>query len=290
MSSKLYPLVDTLLADRYEILRGLGAGGHGAVYLAKDLQRAGQPLVAIKTLRSELLQDPTSLKRFLREGEVLQSLDHRNVIKCYGFGESPVPWLALEYVDGPILSELLKAEQRFAPERAAKIVAQLLAGLAVAHDKKISHRDLKPSNIAFTSDPVNPLLKLLDFGVALRPPRSVASTRLTATGEVVGTPMYLAPERITREDGGDARSDVWSVGIILFELVTGRPPFVADTLWAQLGKMLTEPAPPVASLGVTVDPAFQALLTTALQAEPPNRYQDAGAMLTAVQQWLDGRL
>lgn len=276
-----------VFGNRYELTTGIGSGGHGAVYLALDRQASVQTYVAIKTLRHELIKDQTSLRRFRREAEVLRVLSHRNIVRCYEYSEAPIPWMALEYADGPTLSHILALTGALNPLPAAQLVTQLLAGLAEAHKLSIAHRDLKPSNIVIIDWPLDPLLKLLDFGVAVRPPRNASSVRITGTGEVVGTPLYLAPERITSDESGDARSDVWSVGVLLYELVTGQRPFAGETLWEQLGRMLSGEYAPIASHGVVAHESFSQIIATALQPEPWKRFENAQHMLDTIQSWID---
>ncbi len=281
-----FQLTETVVAGKYQIKSVIGSGGQGTVYLADNLNCDPPTQVAIKAIRATSSKDPSAVRRFFREAEVLQQLDHPAIVKCFEFGEEPTAWMALEFVDGPTLSSLLQAERRFSPLRAARIVEQLLEGLSVAHAAKIAHRDLKPSNILFSKVRDVLHLKLLDFGVALQAPASPVDIRLTQPGELVGTPLYIAPERFLSDDGGDVRADVWSVGVILYQLISGQLPFTGDSIAEQIGKMLTIPVPAFASLGIDVDEAFQLIIKTALTPEPWLRYADAAEMLNPIREWL----
>lgn len=220
-------------AGRY-ILRGLlGQGGMASVYLAHDtvLER----LVAVKALHSDLSREPTFRERFRREARAVAKLNHVNIVSVHDSGEDTidgavVPYIVMEYVEGKPLRSVLKEDQaRFGAmpaEKALKITSAVLAALAESHSMGLVHRDIKPSNIMLTNRGV---VKVMDFGIA----RAVQSdaTSVTRTGAVVGTPQYLAPEQALGQ-GADERSDLYSVGCTLFELLAGVPPFTADSALA----------------------------------------------------------
>lgn len=284
---------NSVVGTRFRVERFLAEGGYAVVYLAHDLAHSddGQPRqVALKMLRHEWCSSPTVRERFEREGRFLSRIAHAHVVHCYAVGASPKPWMALEYVAGPTLEAVLKQQKRLATKRAMTTAAAILDALCAAQDAGITHRDIKPSNVVLV--PVGSVgdsdesVKLLDFGLARQWPVSDVEARLTDTGEIVGTPLYMAPERITQQCDVDPRADVWSVGVMLFEMLTGTPPHTASTYWGLLERILTVPAPALSSRLAGIDPALDGLLSKALQPEPWRRFADARGMKLAVDQWL----
>ena len=214
------------LGDRYELGDVLGRGGMAEVHLGRDV-RLGRS-VAVKTLRTDLARDPTFQARFRREAQSAASLNHPAVVAVYDTGEDNVngvalPYIVMEYVDGSTLRELLQSGRKLLPERALEITAGICRALDYSHRQGIVHRDIKPANVMLTRGGE---VKVMDFGIA----RAVADTAatMTATSAVIGTAQYLSPEQ-ARGERADARSDIYATGCLLYELLTGRPPFVGDS-------------------------------------------------------------
>ena len=230
------------LGGRYEIGELLGRGGMAEVHIGRD-SRLGRT-VAVKMLRPDLARDPSFQARFRREAHSAASLNHPAVVAVYDTGEdqfagNPVPYIVMEYVEGSTLRDLLASGSRLVPERALEIVDGVLAALAYSHQQGIVHRDIKPANVMLTAAGE---VKVMDFGIA----RSLddMSATMTQTSAVIGTAQYLSPEQ-ARGEQVDARSDLYSTGCLLYELLTGRPPFVGDSpVSVAYQHVREEPVPP----------------------------------------------
>lgn len=264
-----------LLGGRYELDGVVGRGGMAEVYRARDIRL--DRIVAIKTLRSDLARDHTFQARFRREAQSAASLNHPSIIAVYDTGEdmmdgTPVPYIVMEFVDGRTLRDLLRSDRRLLPERAMELTDGILRALDYSHRGGIVHRDIKPANIMLT---VNGEVKVMDFGIARAMQSGVTS--MTQTGMVVGTPQYLSPEQALGR-GVDARSDLYSVGIMLFELLTGRLPFDADSpLAIAYAHVQEEPVAP-SSINQSVTPAVDALVARTLKKNPNERFPSAESM------------
>ena len=213
-----------LLGGRYELGETLGIGGMAEVFRGRDV-RLGRD-VAVKMLRPDLARDPSFQARFRREAQSAASLNHPAIVAVYDTGEDngvTTPYIVMEYVEGRTLREVLQTEGRLLPQRALEIVADVCAALEYSHRAGIIHRDIKPANVMLTPSGA---VKVMDFGIA----RAVtdASPTMTQTAAVIGTAQYLSPEQ-ARGEHVDARSDLYSTGCLLYELLTGRPPFVGDS-------------------------------------------------------------
>jgi eukaryotic-like serine/threonine-protein kinase len=235
------PLIGTVVGDRYFIERRLGQGGMGVVYLAEHV-RIGRKC-AIKVLRPEHLDDPDAVTRFQREAANLSRVNHPNIAGLFDYGESAgrLLYLAMEYVDGEALVSVLNREGPLPPGRVAGIVAQTSAALRAAHELGIVHRDLKPENIIVGRGPNDTeIVKVVDFGIA----RAVKETaqRVTMTGAIVGTLAYMSPEQISGEDV-DSRSDLYSLALVTYVLLTGKLPFKSDTAEDIARRCVERPAP-----------------------------------------------
>ena len=262
---------------RYEIVSLLGEGGMGCVYKALD-PVIGRT-VAIKTLTVGLSEEELAefRRRFLREARTAGCIAHPNVVTIYDVGEADgTPFIAMEYVQGRTLRSILDADGALAPERACRIAAQVAAGLAAAHKLFIVHRDVKPANIMITSGaPV----KLMDFGIAKLPDGTK-----TQTGLILGSPIYVAPEQVVGQ-AVDGRSDVFSLGVVLYEMLTGSVPFGGMAVGALLYSVLNEAHPPPSAFNTSVPAVFERILGRALAKHPDDRYQDAAELARDLRDW-----
>ncbi|GAA4713878.1 Stk1 family PASTA domain-containing Ser/Thr kinase [Pedococcus ginsenosidimutans] len=274
-----------LLGGRYEVGRLLGRGGMAEVHLGHDT-RLSRP-VAIKLLRSDLARDPSFLARFRREAQSAAGLNHASIVAVYDSGEDrvtesggasvPVPYIVMEYVEGQTLRELLNTRSPLDPAEAARITEGVLDALAYSHRMGIVHRDIKPANVMIGA---RGEIKVMDFGIA----RAVADANatMTQTQAVIGTAQYLSPEQ-AQGHHVDARSDLYSTGCLLFELLTGRPPFQADSPVAIAYQHVGQAAPRPSSFNPEVGPALDAVVLHALVKDREARYQDATAFRADLQ-------
>ena len=280
------PLIGRTLDGRYEVLGRLGEGGVGVVYRGRQTHLGR--FVAIKVLHQDAAGIPEWRRRFEREAKALSALAHPNVVPVTDFGiDGGVPFLVMELLQGKTLNELIK-EGPLPLARTLDIVRQTLRGLAFAHGKGIVHRDLKPANVFLQELPDQAdHVRLLDFGMAKFLEGSGSRTvpeNLTRAGIVFGTPAYMSPEQV-KAGAVDARSDVYTAGILLFELLSGRRPFLADSYEGYLGAHLTQPVPSLAKLRPKIPAArvFQALIERAMAKKPAERFEDAGALLAGLE-------
>jgi eukaryotic-like serine/threonine-protein kinase len=273
------------LGDRYELGEVLGYGGMAEVLRGRDI-RLGRD-VAVKTLRVDLAREPSFQARFRREAQSAASLNHPAIVAVYDTGESmldgvPVPYIVMEYVDGRTLRDVLKAERHIMPTRALEITAEILKALDYSHRNGIIHRDIKPANVMLTRSGE---VKVMDFGIA----RSVAqaSAAVTQTAAVIGTAQYLSPEQ-ARGEQVDPRSDVYSTGCLLYELLTGAPPFTGDSAVAVAYQHVREDPIPPSRLNADISPAIDAIVLKAMAKNPANRYQSAAEMREDIERALNG--
>jgi serine/threonine-protein kinase len=267
----------SLFANRYEVKEVLGMGGMGVVYRALD-RELGEP-VAIKTLRPEALAgDGVALERFKQEIRLARKIAHRNVVRTYDLGEvNGMYFLTMEFVEGTSLKQLITNRGRLPVAVTLTVGKQLCRALEVAHEQGIIHRDIKPQNIVV--DPTG-FLKVMDFGIArlANPPTGKG---LTEVGTSIGTPDYMSPEQLSGAEL-DARSDLYSAGVVLFECLTGKVPFEADTTWALVAKHLEEPVPDPRKLNPDIPVAVAQVIMKAMAKEPAQRYQTAVEMHDAL--------
>ena len=279
-----------LLGGRYQVGDTLGYGGMAEVHHGRDV-RLGRE-VAIKVLRADLARDPSFQARFRREAQAAAALNHPAIVAVYDTGdESPqgygsnghTPYIVMEYVDGRTLRDVLKAEGRLHPQRAMEIAADICSALDFSHRTGIVHRDIKPGNVMITRAGA---IKVMDFGIA----RAVAdnAATMTATQAVIGTAQYLSPEQ-ARGESVDARSDVYSLGCLLYELVCGQPPFTGDSPVAVAYQHVREMAPPPSHNNPDVPPVLDAIIMKALAKNPMNRYQSAAEMRNDLLRAMSGR-
>src|SRR3954471_3758091 len=275
-----------LLGGRYEIGSVLGYGGMAEVHLGRDV-RLGRD-VAIKVLRADLARDPTFQSRFRREAQSAASLNHPAIVAVYDTGEDMQdgvvsPYIVMEYVEGRTLRQVIEAEGRLLPQRALEITGQICTALDQAHRAGIVHRDVKPGNVMLTPSGE---AKVMDFGIA-RALTSTAAT-MTQTAAIIGTAHYLSPEQ-ARGEHVDARSDVYSTGCMLYELLTGAPPFAGDTAVAVAYQHVREDPMPPSRLESDVTSPLDAIVLKAMAKNPANRYQTAADMRADIERALAGR-
>ena len=255
--------------DRYEIIKSIGEGGMANVYLAYDtiLDRR----VAVKVLRGDLSNDEKFVRRFQREALSASSLSHPNIVEMYDVGEDDGQYyIVMEYVDGKTLKQVLKQRGHLSITEVVDIMLQLTDGMAHAHDAYIIHRDIKPQNIMILS---NGMIKITDFGVAT----ALNSTQLTQTNSVMGTVHYLPPEQ-AQGKGSTIRSDIYSMGIMMYELLTGLVPYKGDNAVEIALKHLKEPLPSVRKFNSAIPQSIENIIIRATAKNPKNRYTDAREM------------
>ncbi|HEY8923080.1 MAG TPA: protein kinase [Polyangia bacterium] len=281
------PLIGRTLDGRYEVLGRLGSGGMGVVYRGRQAHL--ERFVAIKVLHRDTAAIPEWRQRFEREARALSALAHPNVVPVTDSGfDGGVPFLVMELLEGKTLAELIK-EGPLPLGRALDIGRQILRGLAFAHGKGIIHRDLKPTNVFLQALPDQAdHVRLLDFGTAKFLEGSGSPTlaeTLTRVGVVFGTPAYMSPEQ-AKAAPVDARTDVYAAGVLLFELLAGRRPYVAESQDGYIAAHLSQPVPSLAKVrpGIVAAPAFQAVIERAMAKDPAARFKDAAALLAALEE------
>src|SRR5262245_444260 len=255
----------SLLGERYEILQLLGQGGMGAVYKARD--RELDRVVALKVVRPDMADQPNLLQRFKHELILARQVAHRNVIRIFDLGEAGgTKFISMEYVEGENLATLLRKHGRFAHDEAAKIMYQVFRALEAAHAEGVIHRDLKPQNIMRDG---NGKIVVMDFGLA----RSAEVSAVTRSGALVGTLEYMAPEQ-GQGQHVDERSDIYSAGLIFYQLLTGKMPFVSESAVASLIKRSQERVVPPIQRDATVPKALSDIVVRCLEIDPKDRYQN----------------
>ncbi|HWU04827.1 MAG TPA: Stk1 family PASTA domain-containing Ser/Thr kinase [Streptomyces sp.] len=274
------------LGGRYELGSVLGRGGMAEVYLAHDT-RLGRT-VAVKTLRADLARDPSFQARFRREAQSAASLNHPAIVAVYDTGEDyvdgvSIPYIVMEYVDGSTLRELLHSGRRLLPERTLEMTVGILQALEYSHRAQIVHRDIKPANVMLTR---TGQVKVMDFGIA----RAMGDSgmTMTQTAAVIGTAQYLSPEQAKGEQV-DARSDLYSTGCLLYELLAVRPPFVGDSPVAVAYQHVREEPQPPSNFDPEITPEMDAIVLKALTKDPDYRYQSADEMRADIEACLDGQ-
>lgn len=272
------PELGQVIDGRYKLLEKLGEGGMGAVYKAEHV-RMGK-LVALKLLRPEVALDRNAIKRFSQEAQIVSKLTHANTVSVFDFGELPDRslFMAMEYVPGRDLARVLEAEGSLSERRAVTLAIQLLRSLAEAHDAGIVHRDVKPANVMLLrTREGDDFVKVVDFGIAkLAEARRTGDKHNTGRGDFVGTPLYMSPEQVSGDEL-DARSDLYSAGAVLFELLTGKPPFDGPQPMAIAAKHLKAAPPKLRELAphLNLSEAVEAVVDKALAKKPADRWQSA---------------
>ncbi|MDQ1731457.1 MAG: eukaryotic-like serine/threonine-protein kinase [Pseudonocardiales bacterium] len=279
-----------LVGARYELGELIGYGGMAEVHRGRDV-RLGRE-VAVKVLRSDLARDPSFQNRFRREAQAAAGLNHPSIVAVYDTGEdgdpsglddSPTAYIVMEYVEGRTLREVLKSEGQLPAKRAMEITAEVCSALDFSHRSGIVHRDIKPANVMITNAGA---VKVMDFGIARAMADNAAT--VTATSAVIGTAQYLSPEQ-ARGESVDARSDVYSTGCLLYELLTGHPPFTGDSPVAVAYQHVRENPRIPSSENPAVPKALDSIVMKALAKNPLNRYQTAGEMRADLQRAIAGQ-
>src|SRR5215470_9569795 len=267
----------SVIGERFEVLQLLGEGGMGAVYKAHD--RELERDVALKLIRPELARNPEILQRFKHELILARQVTHRNVIRIFDLGQAEGhKYITMEYLDGRDLRSVLREKGKLPPEEAAKIVLQICRALEAAHGEGVIHRDLKPQNIMLDA---SGRAYVMDFGIA----RSAYLPGMTQTGALVGTPEYMSPEQAKGEKL-DERSDLFSLGVILYELLVGKSPYYSETPLATLWRRIQEKAKPLIEVDPTIPQPLSDIVAKALEIEPENRFANAGEFAQQLESWL----
>jgi tetratricopeptide (TPR) repeat protein/predicted Ser/Thr protein kinase len=268
--------IGSVLGDRYEILQQLGEGGMGTVYKVRD--RELERIVAMKVIRPELAQTAEVLNRFKQELIIARQVTHKNVSRIYDLAEAGgVKFITLEFLEGRSLANLVQEKGKLSPKQAAGVIVQVCRALEAAHAEGVIHRDLKPQNIMLDA---HDRVVVMDFGIA----RSVAIGSMTQTGVVLGTPAYMSPEQAKGEDL-DARSDLFTLGIIFYELLTGDSPYKADTTLEVMYKRTTEHVRPPIEVAPEVPKPLSDITVRCLEIDKNKRYASATEILTDLEAW-----
>lgn len=272
----------------YKILGFIAAGGMGEVYATERIMGDGRRLgpVALKVISPEYMDDWAISERFKREAQISRAIRSPHVTRVYEFGETEDghAFLAMEMLHGEELFDRMYNDGGFTPREVAEIMLELLAGLRAVHDSGFIHRDIKPENIYFCRrEGANEIVKILDFGIAKRSDQK-SDPYLSVVGKVYGTPEYIAPEQGLNPDV-DARADLYSAGVIMYELLAGHLPYQGETAYALILSHQNEPVPPLPS---RVPEGLQKIVLKALEKKAENRFQDAKEFGRAIRRWLDG--
>jgi serine/threonine-protein kinase len=269
---------DRVIADRYRLIRQLGKGGMGSVWLAEHLSLKSE--VAVKLIDSELGKLPQIRARFLREAQLAARIKSAHVVQVHDHGVTAddQPYIAMEYLVGLSLRERLDQRRRLPPAETARIVSHVCRALSRAHEAGLVHRDLKPENIFIARESDDELVKVLDFGVA-KAADALADSGIdpTRTGALLGTPYYMSPEQAQGLKTVDYRTDLWAMGVVVFECLTGQRPFTAQALGPLIGKVLTGPIPVPSTTApdAKISPDIDAWMTRAMARDPAARFASA---------------
>src|SRR5688572_29780743 len=272
--STAYPLIGQVVGGRYHIVSLIGEGGMGIVYKAEQRLGSAVRRVAVKTLHAELSRDPSITARFHREVGTVAQLEHPNTVRVYDFGSTDdgTLYIAMEFLDGRALNKVIETEGVLEPKRVAHLLRQITGSLDEAHRQGIVHRDLKPENVLLIERAgEKDVVKLVDFGIAARTESAdrEKEQKLTQQGMVLGTPPYMSPEQFTGR-ALDARSDVYSLGVMVYEMLTGQLPFQADTPWQWATHHMTSPPRSFDEIpaGARISEALRRTVLKALSKEP----------------------
>jgi serine/threonine protein kinase len=289
LASSLSPVLtpDQTLAGRYRVCSFLGRGAVGEVYEAEDLELAGR--IAIKILRPELARDERVVRRFQREIQLTRRVIHPNVCRMADLVHHQDPaaggpvrvFLTMELLRGETLEDLIVRQGRLRPEEALPIVRQITGGLTAAHEAGVVHRDLKSSNVFLVTSPTGLSAVVTDFGLAWSAESEAAAT-LTVTGELIGSPAYMAPEQVRGETASPV-TDVYALGVVLFEMMTGQLPFVGKSAFYTALKRLREPAPSPRTMVPDLDPVWEEVILRCLERAPADRFASMRDVVSALE-------
>jgi eukaryotic-like serine/threonine-protein kinase len=279
-----------IIEGKYRIVRLLGEGGMGAVYEGENVKI--QRRVAIKVLHAGVAENVNAVSRFEKEAQAAGRIgsDHITEVLDIGNFDDGSRYMVMEYLDGSTLSDRIKQRGRMSPMECSHVLIQLLEGLQAAHNAGIIHRDLKPDNVFLLLSKAGrkDFIKILDFGISKFNSLSGDSAMsMTRTGAVMGTPYYMSPEQAKGAKSIDARSDLYAVGVILYEAITGQVPFNADTFNELIFKIVLDPPVPPEQFVPTLDPAFSAIIRKAMAREPEQRFQTSTEFQQALLQWVN---
>ena len=280
--------VGQLIEGKYRIIELIGEGGMGAVYLGENVRI--QRKVAIKVLHGAYSSNVEVAQRFEREAQAAGRIGNDHILEVLDLGELPGGdrFMVMEHLDGETFAHRIKRQGRMSPHQIAPLAQQMLAGLAAAHVAGIVHRDLKPENIFILKEKAGKkdYVKIIDFGISKFQPLGGDAMKMTRTGVVMGTPYYMAPEQASGSRDADARSDLYAVGVMLYEAVTGRVPFDAPTFNQLMFQIvLSEPPPPQAAVP-DLDPAFASIVSKGLARDVNHRFQSAVEFGSAIDAWV----
>jgi len=276
------PLIDQTLAGKYLIEKLIKRGGMGSVYLGKHVLM--DKTVAIKVLRPSLALDDDVVRRFSREAKAASRISHPHAVSVTDFGESEdgIVFLVMEYLDGHTLKEVIKSEGPMKLDRVVEIVRQIAGALDAAHEQGVVHRDLKSDNVMLSKQTGGEWAKVLDFGIAKIQQSNAIDDDITAANLVIGTPQYMSPEQCSHSSAIDARSDIYSFGIIVYEMLAGQPPFVGESPTVIMMKQVQDPPPSVLEARPELPVAVSSVISKALAKQPADRFESAGELSKAL--------
>jgi serine/threonine protein kinase len=283
LQNPIDPLLGQTLAGKYLVEELIKRGGMGAVYQGKHVLM--DKTVAIKVLRPALAVDDDVVARFSREAKAASRISHPHAVSVTDFGESEngVVFLVMEYLDGRTLKEVIRSEGAMPLTRAVEIIRQVTGALDAAHGQGVVHRDLKSDNIMVSQTNGGDWAKVLDFGIAkIQQPATVKDPDITAPNLVIGTPQYMSPEQCSQTQPLDARSDIYSLGIIIYEMLAGRVPFTGESATMIMMQHVQDPPPSVLATRPDLPPAVDGVITRALAKVPADRFQTAGELFAAL--------
>ncbi len=278
--------IGQIIDGKYRVTAQIGEGGMGAVYAGEHLKLHRK--VAIKTLHPAVSQDPQVVTRFEREAQAAGRIGNDHILEVFDIGELPGGdrYMVMEFLDGEAMNTRLARLQRLTPQQIYPLVKQMLEGLAAAHAAGIVHRDLKPANVFILREKagVRDYVKIIDFGISKFKTLGNDASQ-TRTGTIIGTPAYMSPEQARGLREADARSDIYAVGIIMYEAATGRVPFEGASTNDLLFKIFLNEVPPIASVAPDVDPAFGSLVMKALAKDPNDRFASSDEFVASLDAW-----